>query len=782
MQAAAFCYALAAAVIALFRVEPGNRHFNALFSVFFPSPPSGFPGSSQFAIAALLAILSMTIAASLLLMERRLERHDPALLLRIQRLALPLVAAAVILFFFDFSLAADALHYLTNVGPAVHLMTGGTLMVDTFSQYGPGPVLLTYAAFQFGPPSFAVANIAVQICNLLFYILFFFALWHSTKHKLPAMVLGLIVLTFWLSAWGYSEGNVNAAPSVLGLRYLPAMLMTVALSTGAKGNRHSIFTFLASFLATFWSAEAVAAVLALHGGFLTLINLRERSFGRLVIDLALACVPVVIGLTTLSLGILLLSGELPAFAIYLGYFASYNPVAHFWSVPFSGLFWCWIPFLLTVVVVVEMCCLAVMGGQPGELPRWADSWMQRALPAAMLTALMSSYFAGRSVDFVIIIALLPLSLLLIPASLWLANAAADRDRFAAGLLAIPLIAFLWMSSYSLLYVFRVGSPYSLYVHECRDHGRCTPDALGKGMFGKLRNEVALQPGTGIFTMTSYDRGIVADARRLIDRFSAGDEEITVLLGESGGGIQMLSDIAMMYAGKRHTWPRSFTFTDELVPDLTARILAAPVQLRTESVVISRQDETSLGLLESGILKRIRSTGSLCFLEESTSGVAAYRYRRNGEPPPSSGCAEPPSGSSRKVSGAVTEALQALSAFTRSIQRSGHALPNGPIDRAVLRRAGIEVPAPFVREERFETFWGFAAIHKAGEYLTLDMFGIPRSMCRDLLAGVSRISGVRRVATTGTLADERAVPVTDEQAAQACTQTSGLIRVIVDTHP
>jgi len=123
------------------------------------------------------------------------------------------------------------------------------------------------------------------------------------------MWLGLIVLTFWLSGWAYGEGNVNVTPSVLAVRYLPAMLMTVALSTEAKGNRHSILTFLVSFLAAFWSAEAVAAVLALHCGFLTLVNLRDRSFRRLAVDLALACVPIVIGLTALSLSILLAVGQ-----------------------------------------------------------------------------------------------------------------------------------------------------------------------------------------------------------------------------------------------------------------------------------------------------------------------------------------------------------------------------------------------------------------------------------------------------------------------------------------
>jgi len=241
VQTVALAYAFVIAVIAVFRIEPENRYFNGLFSVFFPSVEGSFPSPTQVTLAALLAGLSMMVGAGLLLMERRLDHKDPAALLRIEKLALLVAAIAAVVLCFDFSLSADALHYMTNIGPALHLMHGGTLMVDTFSQYGPGPVLLTYLAFQFGQPSFAVANIAVQLCNILFYILFLVAIWQSTRHRLAALWLGLIVLTFWLAGWSYGEGNVNAAPSVLGVRYLPVMLITVALAGGTGDKRHSFF-------------------------------------------------------------------------------------------------------------------------------------------------------------------------------------------------------------------------------------------------------------------------------------------------------------------------------------------------------------------------------------------------------------------------------------------------------------------------------------------------------------------------------------------------------------
>jgi hypothetical protein len=110
------------------------------------------------------------------------------------------------------------------------------------------------------------------------------------------------------------------------------------------------------------------------------------------------------------------------------------------------------------------------------------------------------------------------------------------------------------------------------------------------------------------------------------------------------------------------------------------------------------------------------------------------------------------------------------------------LPAGLIDLATLRRAGINVPSPFVRGGRLASFWGEATLSKAGTRLTLDLFGPRRSVCRNLLAGFSRISGVARVATTATLADEQIAPVTDEQAAKACAPLTGFVRLVLDLHP
>ena len=144
-----------------------------------------------------------------------------------------------------------------------------------------------------------------------------------------------------------------------------------------------------------------------------------------------------------------------------------------------------------------------------------------------------AYFAGRAVDYVILIALLPFSLLAIPAFLSTADYAIGRDRTAMRLAAIPFIAFLFVATFSSLYLFRANSPYSLYVHECRDKGRCSPAALLQGLADTMRFRLAVDRGNDVCARNSYDdTGTVANAIDVIDRYAAKHAKVTVLLGEN----------------------------------------------------------------------------------------------------------------------------------------------------------------------------------------------------------------------------------------------------------
>ena len=219
-QVTTFGIAFAVAVLALFQVNFQSPYFIGSIKL-FADPP--FPG------IGLAAVVSVAILAAIFATVTWEAKH-PKTLRRAQRAALAAAIALVFLAFFDLSLILDPLHYLTIVGPAVNVLHGATPMVDAFSQYGPGPVAVTLLAFAFGPRTLATAQVTTQVANLLFHGVWLVCLFKMSASKISALLSGIATIAILMAAWDFGKSNINAAPSILGLRYLPSLMMVLALS------------------------------------------------------------------------------------------------------------------------------------------------------------------------------------------------------------------------------------------------------------------------------------------------------------------------------------------------------------------------------------------------------------------------------------------------------------------------------------------------------------------------------------------------------------------------
>jgi hypothetical protein len=240
---------------------------------------------------------------------------------------------------------------------------------------------------------------------------------------------------------------------------------------------------------------------------------------------------------------------------------------------------------------------------------------------------------------------------------------------------------------------------------------------------------------------------------------------------------MLSDIALMYARKWHAWPRSFSFSDELVPSLVERILAAPVRPATGDLVLLRRDPSGLGVIESGILSRLRASGRLCYLEPGATEVSGYRFWRYGEPPPDEACADRPEDGSH-LAMAEHGGMTALAELIGRMRYASGPVSNGPLDAPALERGGIRVPDSMRRKQYVFSFWGPVSIAKAADQFVVDLNNIPSSTCNWLLVEASHVAGVARVANSGALSDEQASPIPASRAAELCARNTGMVRIIV----
>ena len=613
---------LPVAIVLLFRVEPQSANFNMVFAHFFAREFDPLSTQSDLLLSVAGAISLLGLSLWLFHAENRLVAIAARRAASIQRAALAATVAFSWIFYFDFAFSLNTFHYLTNISPAVQVLHGGTLMVDTFSQYGPGPVWVTLLGFLLLEPSFPAAGVVVQVHNLCFYSLFLICLYRMTEHKLPALLLGFISITVLLSGWWGGQLNMNSVPSALGLRYLPNILMVAALSALPERRRHSKSTLFVTFLSALWSVETLIGTVGIQFGFLIMLNLKERSALRSLRDLGGIVAPVVgaVGLTaavTLSL-----AGELPRYDIYLQFLTRYNMLSDYWSIAASGLFWGWTAVFIAIFLVLALAWMRIFAPARPPIGLSDHLLFYRYVPMAILTSFTASYYVGRSVNFTLIIAFLPFCALLIPALLRFAGHISKEVWPVRAAALAPAFILVWAMSFSALAIYRDTSPYSFIFNEVRREGQLSLRALADSLQRSLHKHPVLEKDSGHQYLLDED-GVVRDGIQAIDMFAAGYDRVAIFLGLLGSQY-VASDVALLYAKKGHRWPISYTFSDELLPELSERIITTPINLRADEIVIVRRDKALLSPIQGSIYAQIAATTTLCAVPFESQTVDVFR--------------------------------------------------------------------------------------------------------------------------------------------------------------
>lgn len=628
-EAPAFFTSYTIAAFLLFYVNPAGSLFSPFFNVFLHPPfnvPPRFFGALGFGIGVTVAAFA-TCA-----MENWLRKRNAGVLHVLQVAILIIAIPLLFLAFFDFSLNLEPLHYLTVAGPAFHTLHGGTPMVDVFSQYGPGPVAIALGALFVGPHTLGTIQIAVQISNLLFYALLLICLFRMTAWKMTAVLLGFVAIAAFLAGWDFGNGNVNVAPSILGLRYLPALCMVLAISCLRAPACLSIATALCSIMAGLWSIESLIGAVGIHLSFIVFTNLHGRTYRRLLTSALAALVPMLGSFLILSAITLLRAHSFPDYATYLKFLAVYNPVSSFWSHAANYEFLAWMTPLLFVFIVLYRSWSGIFVFSKNTLETLPEKLYWRFLPMAALVCFTSSYYVFRSYDYTLLTALLPFLALSIPAILELANSRLIASFSAKFLVTVSAFLCLSTLTFSWLALTRIDAPYSFYIQECRDRGRCSASALLERLRSSSTRQEILEI-TGNFLSDRWRDNahmgeILQDSVKII-RHETPAPAITVLLGD------ISTELALMYTDRWQHWPISFVYTDALIPSLATRIVEAPVALNPGELIVVRRDKNALPPIEIGIFQRIRKEYALCLIASSSIYVEAYRTAAAGTQCPAS---------------------------------------------------------------------------------------------------------------------------------------------------
>jgi hypothetical protein len=597
-----------------FDVEPTNRWFNPLLQfVFAPS----FNQAPAFAIISAIATVAVVLALA------RFEQGPASSDLR--TIGLPVIMIAMAIFYFDFRLPADPMHYLTNASPALRLLHGGIPLVDTFSQYGPGPMIATSAAFAVLPATLGTASILVQCFNLLFFVVLLFSLSRLTSTPVASAVLGAAIISVLLGCWGSGYSNLAAAPSNMGFRYLWPAALVLAISLLPASRVSSGWTASAAAISALWSIEALAASVLILLSFVVAVRIAQRKPDLLLKDLPAAMLPAIIALSVLSLLIALWSGRWPDFGTYLQFLGVYNAFSDYWGILAANTFWGWIPVLIVLSLIASLVWKLLLVGTIDFGAKVDRDILYGYLPMALLAAFISLYYLGRSVDNVLLLALLPLSCLVVGPYL---NATATWNGWGPvawsgfGLITFSIV---WGLSCGYIYLYRSNSPYHMAFHECRYDKHCSVSDLVSTLRRSIeKNEPEM--GAISYIGANGEKMVNEAVSLIVANFK--NERASVFLGTFQGR-SLATDLALLRAGKSSRWPISYTFTDELLPQLAERIAAMPIELNDGEPVIIRRDETALGPLEREILRRLRDRIQLCVRETGFYAVV-YTVSRNRE--------------------------------------------------------------------------------------------------------------------------------------------------------
>jgi hypothetical protein len=302
--------------------------------------------------------------------------------------------------------------------------------------------------------------------------------------------------------------------------------------------------------------------------------------------------------------------------------------------------------LLAIFVVLNDAWMRVLS-PPARTTGLDDAVLfYRFAPMTVLLIVQASYFVGRSIEATLDLAIFPFCAIAIPAALACVAAFVAEKGPVKLLAVIPVAIGAWLLIFTSLSLFRqnystivrpcqnagrcASAPYSLLLHECRDHGRCSPAAIARALSEMVHKRAVIERVGSPVTDWAFDRqGVVRDAVAMIQAWAGAEPAVTVLIGNALGekaGDEAASELALMYAGKWHRWPRSSTLSDRLRfgPALAQRMAEAPIHLREGELLLVRRSAAALGSVEAAILERINQTVTLCQLPHSSVEVIPYR--------------------------------------------------------------------------------------------------------------------------------------------------------------
>ncbi len=573
-------------------------------------------------LADLAVALVVGCGALLIRWPERFRLPGPAAVLAIDAIVILITVLAC----FDPSLHILPDHQNFYLGPANRVLHGGTMLVDTFSQYG---VLVIYSlGLLFGvarwPFSYQGLSLAVAILIMIQFVILYLVLIDLFRSRLHSILL--LLVTLLIGVFG-TLGIIQTYPSAGPMRFgLPYLLLLVVFLRGRFPRLRRAGTILELLLvavASLWSFETFIYTVFPYVGICVYESVASsRSPGRIVRNLATRLGWLGLVLATSQAGFAaataLRAHAWPDWTVYLGLVRTYSAVG-FGTILIDP----WSPWVFPIAIY--------FGSLTVFLYRFFFGRPFQSLPAGEFIFGLTlcgiaeyTYYLGRShPNNLYHISGPPI----IIAGYWLIwtmrrddlpsllRRAARFSYFAAATLALVGVFPAFVAKY-------LGGATGLQLAE--QVGAAIRQ--GDGLAGIWASESALlRAGSG--------DPQVPEAIGLLDKYLPGQERVTVILSTAN------TTEILMTSGRIEEMPINDLVADSISPPIRQAILQSRPVASGQDIVLIAQDAQSYGTQAFNQLQ-LKILGQLCrqfsFDEVATTphGVAAIRIRpHDGTPSP-----------------------------------------------------------------------------------------------------------------------------------------------------
>jgi hypothetical protein len=369
--------------------------------------PTGFTSSSRrFFYGCLVASLLIVSMAALRMREglriSRVISESTSEQLRSAFLAIFIISL------FKVDIGHDSLSYDPYIGPASAAALGALPMVEVFSQYGLNYVLLT-AWLKLTPWSMYSMSLAVTILDLAYYLVVALICIRMSTDKTLATVLSAFLILFLLASALY---NPAYTPSAGAMRYLPSMLLLLALCHLREKSAFSGASILACGLSSLWSLEAMIFSAITYSTYIFVTSLYPRpiDFRRIATRLSYLGGLLLVPHVVLTAGYALVLGVFPRYDIYLQLVLTQTTSTD-WIIPADPAIRTWVIFGFAYALALAYALFR--SWEPSRYPERHHNRYAVIAATSALGIMQFSYYAGRGVSPVLVLLAFPLLILFV---------------------------------------------------------------------------------------------------------------------------------------------------------------------------------------------------------------------------------------------------------------------------------------------------------------------------------------------------------------------------------